>query len=174
MRIAPASLSPRATTATPIAARSQRRINAFTQMPLLSRASMPVGSLGARQLLDAGDIGVAMDCDDVAIVEKHIGRAAFATAELGDWVIRARQHLRQAATQIGLARRQREQRVAAAPGIPEAELAVACRRAERGRRTARGLLHDRAVAKHDLMELGIAPRAGKRPSRRLGSNARGG
>src|SRR5215472_5386343 len=81
--------------------------------------------LRTRQLLDAGDIGVAMNRDEIAFVEQHIGRAALATAKLGDGIIRAHQHLYQAVAQIGLARRQREQRVAAAARIAEAIFAVA-------------------------------------------------
>src|SRR5882672_4536652 len=46
-RIAPASASPCATTATPIAARSQRRISAWTQIPLLSRGSILPGATAA-------------------------------------------------------------------------------------------------------------------------------
>src|SRR5205823_13774045 len=88
-RIAPASASPRATTATPIAARSQRRISALTQMPLFSRASISDGrALQPVQAFEAGDVVVAEDPHDIAVVEQHVSAVALAAAHLGNRIVR--------------------------------------------------------------------------------------
>src|SRR5438093_1346427 len=85
-RTAPASPSPRATSATPIAARSHRRISAFTQIALFSRASMADGRclLQPREGFDTADVAVAMDHHEAAVVEQHVGAGALAAGEFSD------------------------------------------------------------------------------------------
>ena len=128
-RIAPASGSPRAVTATPIAARSQRRISALTRIALLSRGSMLPRSAIGHRALDAGDVAVAVDRQQVALAEQHVGRAAVAASQLGDAVFGAGELGFETAAQIGLPRGQRQQRVAALAAVGEAEAAFADGRA---------------------------------------------
>src|SRR6266481_3691658 len=111
-RIAPASTSPCATTTIPIAARSQRRISAWTQIPLLSRGSMwrSGALLEPRQALDAGDVAVAIDRHEIALVEQHISAGALTAGQFGDRIVRQYQEARQLAAQIVLTRRQPAER----------------------------------------------------------------
>src|SRR5689334_17071092 len=102
-----------------------------------------------------------MDRDQLALIEQHVSRAALAAAELGHLIIGAHQQEGESASDIGLLRRQGDQRVAAASRVTKAELSVAGRRAQRRRWGADRLLHDRVVTERDLVALGTAPGAFK-------------
>ena len=78
-----------------------------------------------------------MDRQQIVIAEQHVGRAAVAAGQVGDAVFGARQLRREPVAQLGLLRRQRQQRVAAFPIVTEAESPLADRGAERGRRLSR-------------------------------------
>src|SRR5262249_16760726 len=131
-RIAPASGSPRAVTATPIAARSQRRISALTQMPLLSRASiLRRGALQPGQALKPADAAVAIECDQVAVGEQEIGGAALVAGHVGGRVDRPHQGRLELGAEIGLGREQRDQRRAFHAAVAELEDTVALGRTHR-------------------------------------------
>src|SRR4051794_22714597 len=180
-RIAPASGSPREVTATPIAARSQRRISALTRIALFSRGSMAgrrAGGFGStecspRQPCQSRDVAVAVDRQEVALVEQNVGRAAVAATQLGDAVFGAGELGFEAAAQIGLPRGQSQQRVAALAVVGETEAPLADGGAQRGRRHAGRAHHDGVVAKRDLLPLGGVPGAdkwiGRRERRRPGA-----
>src|SRR5947207_8403585 len=79
--------------------------------------------LQPRQALEAGDVAVAIDRHEIALAEQDIRAGAFAAGEFGDRIVRLYQEARQLAAQIGLTRRQPDERLAALAAITEAERA---------------------------------------------------
>ena len=125
-------------------------------------ATIPSGVFPALIKPNFGDSSIGITQDAVV----------YTWEEASAYLNRLRQQLPQLARQVGLGRREADQRVATLSGVEKAELAGALCRPHRGRPGARRVDDHRVVAKRNLLAVGGRPGADKRVH--LGRRARGG